>query len=218
MQKFILRLILKFIKNKKNISKTHSIKACSNLMHKNNVSESTVKTEIDKKTQESKEKIEEIVRLYHKQPTKILEYIKNNGTEVICKKNAEKFLKPINEEKGIIFPKKGFEALYLNLIFNKKISFKTNELFITDSYNMDNFTLIYSFYKWFSYKEKISGYEVLTQNRYKLLSKNKLSQTELNNLPYQELCNLKNALAKDKEAAEFAGQFIEDGKKIVGCA
>ena len=47
-------------------------------------------------------------------PDKLLEYIEAQGTKVYKLKNADKILKSIGEEEGLITPLKGYKALYLN--------------------------------------------------------------------------------------------------------
>lgn len=163
----------------------------------------------DNSEKANKEKIEKIVQQYLNNPKKIFEYIKGAKTPVVIDKRAKNKLAFINEFEGLIYPQKGFKALYLNLIFNNKLSFKTNEMFIMSSYDVNIYALIYQFYNWYCFKMKLSGYEAKTQEKFKHVFE--FCETEkINELDFDEILNLKSAIKRDVEAIDFVKKVVSD--------
>ena len=95
--------------------------------------------------------INDILKKCDFEPDRILEYIKSQGTDVYIIKNAANFLNPIGENEGFIYPSKGAKALYLSLAVNKKISFKTDEMFVLAKGCVNKYYFIYHFYNWFAF-------------------------------------------------------------------
>ena len=158
------------------------------------------------------EKVEHILDKYKSDPEKLIEYIKGAKTPVYILKNT-KFLENIKEEQGLITPKTGLCALYLNLILNKKISLKTSEMFII-SENFSSYLFVYEFYKWYCYKTGTKGYEQATQDKYKnIFAINK------DELTFDEIIELKTAIKRDIEAIEFVKNYSlkhQQSKKVFG--
>ena len=67
------------------------------------------------KKAELNKKVKEIVKQRIKSPEQLLDFIKEQGTDVFRLKNADVFLKLINEDEGFITPAKGIRALAINL-------------------------------------------------------------------------------------------------------
>ena len=174
----------------------------------------------------NQEKIEKIVQAYLSEPKKMFDYIKGANTGVYIIKGAKKILSFICEDEGFILPKKGFKALYLNLILNKKISFKTSEMFVMSSYDVNIYAFIYQFYNWYCYKMKLYGFEDDVQESFKHVFE--ICETpKINTLSYDEIVGLKAAIRHDIEAIEFVKKIavknsmakknlnkIKSGKKV----
>lgn len=169
-----------------------------------------------KNSKENKEKIdsniEKIAKKYIKNPNELFEYIKSKGTPVYLHKYANKLLSLIGEKEGFIYPKKGIKAIYLNMLLNKKISSKTDEMFVLRSYNTVECVLLYQFYNWYCFKNKLTGYETKTQDYYKNVFKICSSTELLDNLSFEELMSLKSAVRRDIEAIEFVEKYMTENK------
>lgn len=161
-----------------------------------------------KKDEANKEKLEKIIEKYIKQPEKFFEYIKGAKTPVYKIKNADKILAQIGELEGFILPKKGYKAFYLNLILNKKISFKTSEMFVLRNGELNTYAFIYQFYNWYCYKMKLSGFEDETQEMFKNVFE--ICETsKIDTLNYEELIGLKGAIQRDIEAINFVKKIVQ---------
>ena len=155
----------------------------------------------------NKEKLENIIQNYLKEPIKFFEYIKGAKTQIHILKHAKKLLSFIDENEGFIYPKTGFKAFYLNLILNKKIGFKTPEMFVLSSYNINVYAFIYQFYNWYCYKMKLNGFESDTQDKFKHVFE--FCETpKINTLSYEEIIALKTAIRRDIEAIEFVKNIV----------
>lgn len=151
------------------------------------------------------EKVEKILEKYSADPIKLLEYIKGGNTPVYIKNDADKILSCIKEEQGFISPKKGLEALYLNLVLNKKIAYETPEMFIINA-NFSSYLFVYEFYKWYCYKTGIKGYEKETQIKFKKVF-NFSESSKLEELTYDDIIELKTAIKRDIEAIDFVKNY-----------
>ena len=160
----------------------------------------------DSKTREKmcvmKEKVKALVKKNIKTPEKLLEYVEKSGTKVIKNPYADKILSYVKEEEGFIVPKCGLEALYLNLLLNKKISLKTPEMFVLRDLPLNIYVMSHQFHKWYSYKMKLPGYDSAAQENFKRVFEfsdpNKVQQ-----LSYQDIMSLKDAIRRDVDAIEF---------------
>ncbi len=151
-----------------------------------------------------KNKLEEemilILKKYHYEPEKILEYIQAQGTNVYFLDNADRILNPIGENEGFIYPAKGAKALYLALSTNKKFSFNTKEMFILKKGEINKYYFIYHFYNWYAFKHNISGMDRESQE---LLKKYLFEETDTKKLQLSEIYKLKDAIRQDKASIEF---------------
>ncbi len=175
----------------------------------------TIKNNSDVEKKANKEKIESLINSVLKNskddPKKLYDYIRQAKTKVYILKYADKFLNLIKEKEGFIYPKKGFSALYLNLILEHKISFKTDELFVLRSYDINLYAYIYQFYNWYCYKMKLKGYEEDTQNKFKNVFD--ICETDkINLLSPEEILTLKGAIRRDIEAINFVLDFVKNKK------
>lgn len=140
-------------------------------------------------------------------PAKLLEYIKNSGTEVHYTKNAAKLLKIIGEDEGFITELNGLKAVYLNVITQNGFAPKTSPMFVLHGENLDPAIFLHHFYKWFALKNNLGGFEYKTQQNFKKYFKN---MNIIETLPIEEMLDLKEAIARDKEATEFALNFVRE--------
>lgn len=149
-----------------------------------------------------KQTVKKIVVKNIKTPEKLLEYMEKSGTKVIKTKFADKILDYVGLEEGFIAPKEGFEALYLNLMLNKKFGFKTAEMFILRDLPLNIYALSHQFHKWYSYKMNLPGYDAKTQEKFKRVFEYENSN-KAKELSYQEIMDLKEAIKRDNEAIDF---------------
>lgn len=168
----------------------------------------SIKNEDCEKDKANQEKIEKIIEKYIDEPEKFFDFIRGLKTPIYKIKNADKILSKIGEFEGFILPKKGFKALYLNLILNKKIGLKTPEMFVLREGELNNYALIYQFYNWYSFKMNLSGFDVETQEKFKYIF-NICETSKINTLNYQEILNLKTAIKRDIEAINFVKKMAQ---------
>ena len=168
----------------------------------------SIKTEQNEKDKIHQQKIENLIEKYINNPNKLFDFIKGAKTPIYEIKSAKKILERIGEFEGFILPKKGFQALYLNLILNKKISFRTSEMFIISSYNVNLYAFLYQFYNWYCYKMKLSGFEDDIQEQFKHVFE--ICETsKIDELSYEEILNLKSAIKRDIEAIDFVKKITQ---------
>ena len=101
---------------------------------------------LDSIAEQEKQKIEEELSLILKScnyaPLEILEYIKKHNTNIYYI-DTSKQLHSIGENEGFIHPQKGFKALYLALLTQKRFSLKTREMFILTKGEINKYYFIY---------------------------------------------------------------------------
>ncbi len=162
-----------------------------------------------KKTQLLREKVKQIVKKNIKTPEKLLEYVEKSGTKVVKIPYADKILSYVNEQEGFITPRSGFEALYLNLVLNRKISFKTPEMFVLRDLPVNIYVMSHQFHKWYAYKMGLPGYDEASQEKFKRVfefSDSKKAQE----LSYGEIMALKEAVRRDMEAIDFVLELSKE--------
>lgn len=192
----------------KKLNKTLGVKHFSK--RKNKYNDGCLLT-LDSIAESEKQKMEEelflILKSYNYEPKEILNYIEKHDTKVFYLKN-ERLLNIIGEEFGFIYPQKGMRALFLGLITEKKILFKTNDSFIVSSGNINQYYFIYNFYNWYAYKHGIEGLDTDTQ---KLLNKFLSNPTndDFSQLQLAEIYKLKDAIKQDKSAIEFVFKLCQ---------
>ena len=210
----IFDFVYKFqeVKHKKRMEKLNKKMLSGNICGEKHVAINgatlSLKNETYEKDKANQEKIEKIIEKYINQPEKFFDYIKGAKTPIYKIKNADKILAKIGEFEGFILPKKGLKALYLNLILNKKIAFKTQEMFVLRSGELNTYAFIYQFYNWYCYKMKLSGFEVQTQEQFKKVFE--ICETsKIDSLTYEEVLSLKSAIKRDIEAIDFVKRIVQ---------
>ena len=94
----------------------------------------------------------------------------------------------------------------MNLILNKKFSFKTDEMFVLSSYNVNLVAMSYQFYNWYACKMKLNGYDFEAQEKFKNVFE--ICETDkINDLTFEEIISLKNAIRRDIEAINFVKEL-----------
>ncbi len=186
-----------------------------NSMIKNHIAQGatlTLSVNLEKNRKKVENDVENLAKenIYHIE--NILNFAIEKGVECYFISNAEKLLKPINEECGLIFPEKGIKALYLNLISNGSFSFNSDLKFIFDKNSNSPYTILYNFYKWYSLYLNLPGFDKETLSKFKHIEDFEQPQN-VEKLTYKEIMDLKQAIARDREAMEFVVNFM---KKIEG--
>ena len=210
MRKIILRCLKKFLKRKKKENynrRTMSGNCAGKKICAANGATLTINNSYNDKKCANEEKIENILKKYLKNPIELLKYMEGAGTVVAKSKLASKILSCLGEDEGFILPKNGLKAFILNLFFNKKLSFKTKEMFILSSYKVNEYALVYQFYNWYCYKMKLSGYEDETQEKFKNIFE--LTDEDVKEMSFEEILELKGAIKRDIEAIDFVKKFVQ---------
>lgn len=226
MNKFVQRIVNYILSRKK-----RSLEFAKEKLKPKTYSKSTTKTHINasetmvlstetKKTLESlDEEVKNIVKTCSFDPELLLKFIEQQGTSVYRFCYADKLLAKIKEEEGFIVPLKGFKAFYLNFItnfFTKKkfcFSFKTNEMFVLKDGEANIYYLLHHFHKWYGFKKNLPGYDEKSQ---KLFKENFRNMQNTKELTVDEILSLKEAIARDSQAADFVIQLAKEssGAKI----
>lgn len=157
-----------------------------------------------------------ILKSANYEPLEVLKYIEKHNTKVYFIDSAKPLIS-VGENTGFIYPNKGFKALYLSLLTEKKFSLKTNEMFILEKDNINKYYFIYNFYNWYAFKHNIYGLDAESQE---LLNKYLFSNSDqdLKSLQLADIYKLKDAIKQDKSAIEFVFklcQTYESAKKAL---
>lgn len=190
-------------------SKVLSATYCDERIHTNSCATLTIKNNSKNTAKANQAKIKKLFETFMNNKEKLFEYIKKGNTPVYKIKNADKILAFVNEQEGFILPKKGLDALYLNLILNKKISFKTPEMFVLRTYDVNMYAFLYQFYNWYSFKMNLTGFEEDSQEYFKHVFE--ICETnKINQLSFEEVIKLKSAIKRDVEAIDFVISFVKE--------
>lgn len=176
----------------------------------------TLNTETQKSIELVKTNVSAIVKKVNCNPEDLLNYVKAANTPVYKINNADKLLSFIKEEEGLIYEQEGFNALYLSIITGSGIKFKTPPMFILRDGEIDKFYMLHHFYRWFSLKTNLPGFEYDIQKKFKsFLIDN--SEEAINKFTMEDIISIKEAIARDQEATEFVLSYTKqvDGSKNV---
>lgn len=208
-------LILKLINfifdiQEKMLSKKYNLKSANSNMSKNHIASGaslTLDSELSKNKQKVYNEVYELAKKNIDNFLNIFEFSKEKGANCYIFKNAEKLLKFIGEDTGLMFQQKGFKALYLNLIISKKPSFSTPVMFVFDEEKISPYSILYNFYKWYAYDSNLPGFDKETLSEFKNIYE---YETNLDKLTYEQIINLKHAIQRDKEAMDFVLKFMKE--------
>ncbi len=175
----------------------------------------TLSAETEKKKELVKLNVSDIVKASNNDPTKLLAFIESKGTKVIKLDNADKVLSVINEEEGLITPLEGIEALYINIVTESGFSLKSKPMFILRNGEIDPYYMVHQFYKWYSLYMGLPGFDFISQKLFKISLNS--DGSILSNLNLDEMTGLREAIARDREATDFALELAKtkEGSKNV---
>lgn len=188
----------------KKLSK-HFATSSSNITSKTVVSGAatmTLSAETEKNVQLTRKNVEDIVKSCNNNPEKLLEYIQLKGTKVCRIDNADKILRVIKEEEGLITPITGIEGLYVNIISRNGFSLTSKPVFILRNGEIDPYFMAHQFYKWYALQMKLPGFDSLSQKIFKISLNS--DGSIISQLNLDEMTGLKEAINRDKEATDFA--------------
>lgn len=194
--------------------KTYRITSVGDDLSKTVVSEGANLT-LNSKSKDLVKQVEQNIKVIIEQSNcdinKLLGYIKASGTKVYRIFNAKKLLKNIGEEEGFIPEKKGFDALYLSFITMDGIKLKTAPMFVLNKRKLEKYLILYGFYKWYSFKSGLGGFEYEIQKKYNKYLKN-ITKSNIKNIPLDEIAGLQEAIARDKEATDFVLNYEKENE------
>nr|QGT49614.1 hypothetical protein Melaina855_0010 [uncultured Candidatus Melainabacteria bacterium] len=169
-----------------------------------------------KLVEDVKNNVSAIVKKTNCNPDELLAYIKAAKTPVYKINNADKFLNIIKEEEGLIYEKRGFEALYLGFLTGQGVTFKTSPMFVLRDGVIDKFYMLHNFYRWYSLKSDLPGFEYDTQKKFKTFLFDN-SEDLMKGLSLEAIISLQEAIARDQEATAFVLEYTKhtDGSKKV---
>ena len=166
---------------------------------------------------EVKENVSSIVKKTNCNPDELLAYVKAAKTPVYKIANADKILNLIKEEEGLIYEKRGIEAFYLSMVTGRGISFKTPAMFVLRDGVIDKFYMLHNFYRWYSLKSGLPGFEPDVQQNFKTFLFDN-SDDAMKRFSMEEIISLKEAIARDQEATAFVLEYtkqVDGSKKVI---
>lgn len=191
-QLITMRLSLFLNKNKKHLKSTVVITA-----------------EIEDKKKQLNEELKALLKTYKNNPSLILDYIQNHNTKVYKLPKAKEILKNLNEEVGLLPAYSGLKAFVINLVLFKKISCKTEAVFIIDEADIDIYYLIQQFHRWYFMYNGFSGFDEKSQKLLKAVNKGN-EDNIIAKLKPQEFELLNDAIARDVESISFVEQYARE--------
>lgn len=177
----------------------------------------TINSQTLKLADEVKENVSAIVKKTDCNPNELLNYIKAAKTPVYKLDNADKLLNLIKEEEGLIYEKRGFEALYLSLLTGQGVKFKTPVMFVLRDGLIDKFYMLHHFYRWYALKAGLPGFEYEAQKKFKQFLFDD-SEKNIKQLSMESILAMKEAIARDQEATAFVLEYtkeVEGSKNVI---
>ena len=89
-------------------------------------------------------------------------------------------------------------------------------MFILGVGDIDKFYMLHNFYRWYSMKTGLPGFEYEVQKKFKSSLFDK-SGAEMKNLSMEDIISIKEAVSRDQEATDFVLQYTKhtEGSKNV---
>ena len=222
MNKFIQRIVNYILQRRRDrLAKTlDMLKPCtytnsSTKTHINASETLTITSDTNKILDTITSEVINIVKTCETDPKKLLDFVQDHGTPVYRIKKADKILKRINEEEGFISPISGLKAFYLNfftaLLSEKrlKFSFKPEAMFVLKDAEPSIYFILHQFYLWYGYTKGLPGYDEKSRSLLKAHI-DVMSESDVNGMSVEEIIGLKEAIARDREAAEFVIQLAKE--------
>ena len=177
----------------------------------------TFNSETQKLIDTVKNNVAELVKKTDADPEKLIEYIKTANTSIYYVSNAHKLLAIIGYEEGFISETLGIKALYISLITGQGLKFSTKPMFIMRKGYIEKLYFLHHFYRWYSLRAGLSGFDFLTQEKLKYFLRFN-SDDVVKRFSMEEILSLQEAIARDQEATEFVLEYakqIEGSKKVL---
>lgn len=217
MKKFFLNLKEKMLlyKLRNSTKSSYSNKSTKNVIRKG--ASLTINSKTKQTIADVKENVTSIVNKTNCDPKALLDYVKATNTNIYYIDNADKLLNLIMEEEGFIYEKAGFEAFYLGLITGQGLKIKTEPMFVLRNGEINKYILLHNFYRWYSLKSNLPGFDYPTQ---KLFKQYRIDNSDefTKRLSMEEILALQEAIARDQEATTYVleySQQIEGGKNVI---
>ncbi len=174
----------------------------------------TLNTETNKNIELVKQNMRDIVKNSNFTAEFLLGLIKKKGVKIVYLKDAYKILALLGAEEGLIFERKGFEALILNILTGYGLGFSSKPVFILEKGCKDFYFLLFHFYKMYGYFQKLPGFDYESQQLFRAYSVNP-EKCDLTQLGFEEMTALREAIARDNEASGFVIEVAKqkDGTK-----
>lgn len=220
-KKYLTELYIRLFVQKKNTNKKQCAYFKNSTTKKAMNSSCTLSftTETEKTKLKIHDELKPIVKKYINYPEKLKQYIRTQGIEIYTIKNADKLLDYVNEKSGFITPRKGFNALYINLLTSlmceRKInlSLSSKEIMIFDSSKKQIYEIIKAFYKYNCYKKSMPGFDYKSQEVFrKIYNQN---QRKNNTSPFEgcsinDIYACKEAIARDIDSINFSIEIARE--------
>ena len=176
----------------------------------------TLNSQTVDKIEQVKKNVAELVKQTNFDSEKLIQYVKATKTPVYRLKNADKILNLIKDEEGIIYEKEGLEALYLSIMTGQGIKFKTEPMFLFRPGQIDKFMFLHHFYRWYSLKSGLGGFDYEVQKLFKQFLIDS-SDSFVKRMSMEKIVSLQEAIARDQEATAFVLEYTKqiDGSKNV---
>lgn len=179
--------------------------------------EVTLNTETLRLIDKVKENVKVIVDKVNCNPEELLNYIKISKTPIYRLDNADKLLSLIKEEEGFITEQEGLNALYLGIITGQGLKFKTPAMFVLRNGEIDKYYMLHQFYRWYSMKLNLPGFEYEVQKKFKEYLYDKTEEV-IKRFTMEDILSIKEAISRDQEATSFVLNYtkeIEGSKKVL---
>lgn len=168
-----------------------------------------ISQDLKAKQQEIENDVRAILKQCKNNPVKVIEYFERQDIPVYSVKHSKLLKKFFKEKPGFITERSGFSALILNIAIGNGVSFKTKPLVLLKDEEPDIYNLIYCFYKWYSFKEGLSGFDEKSQKL--LLKFNEKNEDKLiGRLSIVEIEGLREAIQRDVQAIDFVSLYSRE--------
>ncbi len=134
---------------------------------------------------------------------KLVDEVKENVSSIVKKTNC-------NPDELLAYEKRGVEAFYLSIVTGRGISFKTPAMFVLRDGVIDKFYMLHNFYRWYSLKSGLPGFEPDVQQNFKTFLFDN-SDDAMKRFSMEEIISLKEAIARDHEYTKQ----VDGSKKVI---
>ena len=153
--------------------------------------------------------VKAILKKYKNDKESLIEFIAKNKTKVFKIKDANKLLEIIGEEQGLIPSHTGLKAFYLNYILYRKLSFKSDTVFIIEDAESDIYYLIQQFHRWYFMMNNFKGFDEESQTLLKKVAKGN-EDSVISKLKPSQISGLQFAIARDVESITFVTNYARE--------